>query len=243
MHHTRIPCAESTHVYDQILVYTYAETITYTFLCIYVFMNEIKAYTHTHTFLRTFTECKGNPAILHLHSKHPLPFGADPVTTLHLTHSPVTYCDTQMHTCSLRTLTPSWGAGGGGIATAHFASMQPPSERNPDAQEEEGATQGGDPKHIGNARTRAKVKVTHPFLRVTEGSSCGGAGRGGGGTHASRLVPAAWQRAESGVEACRRGLLYIHTVYTGREGGGKEMLCPHMICSFPPPWHGCPGNQ
>lgn len=54
-------------------------------------------HTHTHAFLRTFTECKGNPAILHLHSKHPLPFGADPVTTLHLTHSPVTYCDTQMH--------------------------------------------------------------------------------------------------------------------------------------------------
>lgn len=125
---------------------------------------------------------------------------------------------THTRTCmyALTPLTPSWGAGGGGIATAHFASMQPLSERSWDAQEEEGAREGGDPKHMGKTRakregggTRAKVKETHPFLRVTEGSPCAG------GPHSFRLVPAAWQRAESRVKAC--GLLYIYTVYTGRE--------------------------
>lgn len=38
-----------------------------------------------------------------------------------------------------------------------------------------------------------------------------------------------------GVVAWRKTVLY-------RGEREREMLCPHMICSFPPPWHGCPGN-
>lgn len=54
------------------------------------------------------------------------------------------------------------------------------------------------------------------------------------------LLSAVQWRAERKVKACRERLLYIH-IHCEREW--KEMLCPHMICSFPPPWHGCPGNQ
>lgn len=176
-----------------------------------LFMNEIKAQTDTHTRLGTLTECKGNPAIRHLHSKHPLLFGADTVTTLNLLLSPFTDCDT--HTLfALTPLTPSWGVGGGGIATAHFASMQPPSERSWDAQEEEGAREGGDPKHIGEDQGDARGRQNKSEGQRNAPPSSGSQRDllvQGGCPHAFPLVPAAWQRAESRVKACR--LLYIHT--------------------------------
>lgn len=92
-------------------------------------------HTHTHSFKR-----KGNPDTLHWHSRHLLPslqiqwqlFLSNPSNPLaHLTH---THTLTQyrthkrMYTEIPETLTPSCGAGGWGIATTHFASMQPPSK-------------------------------------------------------------------------------------------------------------------
>ena len=48
-----------------------------------------------------------------------------------------------------------------------------------------------------------------------------------------------WEQSES-ME--REAFIHTHS-HTHQEREGREMLCPHMICSFPPPWHGFPGNQ
>lgn len=56
-----------------------------------------------------------------------------PPHTLTHTHTHPLTIITHTHTFALKTLTPSWGAGGWGIATTHFASMQPPSKQSGDA--------------------------------------------------------------------------------------------------------------
>lgn len=86
---------------------------------------------------------------------------------------------------------------------------------------------GGRPKTHGEDQNESEGQSNAPLPQGHRGIFLWWGGEGGeGGTHASCLVPAVWQRAESGVEACRRGLLYIHTVYTGREGGGERDAMP-----------------
>lgn len=68
-----------------------------------------------------------------------------------------------------KTLTPSRGAGGWGIATTHFASMQPPSRQRWDVQGEEGYRwEEGNPQHIGGRRERGLWKCKKKRRKVKE---------------------------------------------------------------------------
>lgn len=121
-------------------------------------MNWMKRPEATH-FSATLLNVRVTPARLHLHAKHFLL--EETVAPLwHTdTHSPITLQG--MKRVIPESLTSSWGAGGWGIATTHFASTQPHCPSRAERRLVSGTMRGdqkGDPPHSEEPKKKRKVK-------------------------------------------------------------------------------------
>lgn len=96
---------------------------------------------------------------------------------------------------------------------------------------------GGRPKTHGEDQNESEGQSNAPLPQGHRGIFLWWGGEGGRRVALTPLVwslqcdrelRAEWKHADGGF--------YIYIQYTlGEREGGKEMLCPHMICSFPPP--------
>lgn len=122
---------------DYICSHSETQTMILCYLCIHELNQETESphNTHTHTdnahiWGPTLTARVTLTHFIYIQNTLS-PWCKYTVTTLPLTHShPQSHKHT--HIDSPETLTPSWGAGGWGIATTHFASMQPLSKQSGD---------------------------------------------------------------------------------------------------------------
>lgn len=218
--------------------------------------------THIHSFKR-----KGNPDTLHWHSRHLLPslqiqwqlFLSNPSNPLaHLTHThahPVSHTQTDVHRDSWNThpllwcwwlrnchnpfcidaatvqaertrLMSGWTGRTGGECTTHW------EKRGKWAGEVTEAQREGRSKEMPS-------RDLHWLYPPPVFNPCACLMR------CNEELRVKWQHGERGF--------YTHTPHSltrENEGEGgmrgereRKMLYPHMICSFPPPWQGCPGNQ